>query len=165
MCESDGSLVGNVLVDVVHVVLVLAVVVLAATHKVEKAGNINIDFFLVRKTALRVVELALSERVVDAGLVAEVVGEPALVALGAVVVVVEFPADVLGGFWSDDLPLDGVREEAVEAIFAVPHVEVNAGVVASVDVDLPALRVLLSVLALALADCEVLVRAKILDLL
>lgn len=165
LCGSDGSLVGDVLVDVVHVVLVLASVVLAATHEVEKAGDVDVDFLLVGKPALGVLELTLSQGVVDAGLIAEVMGKATLVTLGAVVIVVELSADILCWLGSDDLPLDGVREEAVEAVLAVAHVEVNAGVVASVDVDLSTLRILLPVLALALADCKVLVGAKILDLL
>jgi len=35
-------------------------------------------------------------------------GEATFVALGAVVLVVEFTADLLRGFWFDDLSFDGV---------------------------------------------------------
>jgi hypothetical protein len=49
------------------------------------------------------------------------------------------------------LTLDGVREEAIEAIFAVAHVEVDAWVEASVDVAFAALP-------RALVDSKVLLR-------
>lgn len=119
----------------------------------------------MRKAALLVFELALSQRVINTGLVVEVVGKPAPVPLGAIVVVIKLSAYVFCRLGADDLSLDGVREKAVEAIFTIPHVEVNAGVVASIDMDLAALGVLLTILALALADCEVLVGTKIFDLL
>jgi hypothetical protein len=140
-------------------VFVFAVLVFAASHKVEKTRHTDVDFLLVRKAAAVVAELALSQRVVDAGFSAEVVGKPAFVALGAVVLVVEFAADFLGGFGLDDLALDGVGEEAVEAVLAVPHVEVNARIVASLHVVLEAFS-----LTGAFVDCEVLVRAQILDI-
>lgn len=89
----------------------------------------------------------------------------ALVALGAVVLVVQLAADVLGGFRLDDLPLDGVGEEAVEAILAVAHVEVDAGVVAPLNMELAALLTGVAILRLAFADCEVLIGAEAFDLL
>ena len=145
--------------------LVLAVLVLAATHKVKKAGNVDIHFFLVRKSALSLCKFTFSQRVEDARLVAEIVGKATLVALGAVVLVVEFAADIFGGFWLDDLPFDGVREMAVEAVFAVSHIEVDARVVASINMVLAALLSDLSTLALAFADSKVLVGTEILDAL
>lgn len=57
----------------------------------------------------------------------------AFVALGAVVLVIQLAADFFGGFGLDDLSLDGMGEQAVEAVLAVPHVEVDAGVEASFD--------------------------------
>jgi predicted ATPase len=119
----------------------------------------------VRKSALSLCELTLSQRVKDARFVAKVVGKATLVALGAVVLVVELAADIFGGFWLDDLPFDGVREMAVEAVFAVAHIEVNARVVASINMVLAALLSDLSTLALAFADSKVLVGAEILDTL
>ena len=47
-------------------------------------------------------------------------GESALATLGTVVFVIEFSADVFGRFWLENLSFDGVGEEAVEAILAVP---------------------------------------------
>ena len=84
--------------------------------------------------------------------------------MGAVVVIVEFSANILGWFWADDLPLDGVGEEAVEAVLAISHVEVNAGVVAAIDMDLTTFWALLTIGGLTLADCKVLICTKILDL-
>lgn len=136
--------------------LVLAVLVLASSHEVKKTGHGGIDLGLMREAALSIGELALSQRVVDAGLVAQIMGELALVALGTVVLIVELLADLLGGLWLDDLSLDGVGEEAVEAVFAVAHVEVDAGVVAAIDVVLAAL-------AGTLVYREVLLRAKVFD--
>lgn len=45
--RSDGSLVSDVLVDVVHVVLVFAVVVFAASHEVKKAWNVDVHLLFV----------------------------------------------------------------------------------------------------------------------
>ena len=86
--RSDGSLVGDVLIYIVHVVLVFAIVVFAASHEVKKARNVDVYLLLVRKAAFRVFEFALSQRVINAGFAAEVVGKTTLVALGAVVVVI-----------------------------------------------------------------------------
>lgn len=83
-------------------------------------------------------------------------GELAFVALRTVVLIVQFLAHLFGGLWLDDLSLDGVGEEAIEAILAVAHVEVNAGVVAAIDM-------MLATLARALVYCEVLLRAKVLN--
>ena len=58
-----------------------------------------------------------------------------------------------------------MREEAVESVLAVSHVEVNAGIEASFNMEFAALLAVLSVGALALADCEVLVGAKGLNIL
>lgn len=50
--RSDGPFVGDELVGVVvHAVLVLADIVLAAAHKVKKAGDVDLDLFVVRKAA------------------------------------------------------------------------------------------------------------------
>lgn len=79
-------------------------------------------------------------------------GKLASVSLRAIVFVVEFSADLFSGFWADNLSANGVGEEAVEAILAVSHVEMNARVVASIDMVLVALgRVR------ALVDCKVLI--------
>lgn len=80
--------------------------------------------------------------------------ELAFVSLGAVILVVELTADLLGGFGTDELPLDGVGEKAVEAVLAVPHVEMDAGVETTFHVGLLAL-----VRGVALVDCEKLVCA------
>jgi hypothetical protein len=46
--QSNGSLIGDILDDVLIAVLVLTVLrVLAAAHKVEKAGDIGVDLLLV----------------------------------------------------------------------------------------------------------------------
>ena len=81
----------------------------------------------------------------------------ALVALGTIVLIVKLPADILGGLWLDDLSLDGVREEAIEAILAVAHVEVDAWVEAPFNMELATLLADLSVGALAFADSKVLI--------
>jgi hypothetical protein len=81
----------------------------------------------------------------------------ALVAEGAVIFVVELAADLFGGFWADELSFDGVGEEAVEAVLAVAHVEMDAGVEAALHVRLVALGSVG-----ALVDCEVLVRTEVL---
>ena len=83
--------------------------------------------------------------------------ELAPIAQGTVVLEVELLADLLGGLWLDDLTLDGVGEEAVEAVLAVAHVEVDAGVEAAFDMGLLALFC-----AVALVDCEELVSAEVL---
>jgi hypothetical protein len=85
------------------------------------------------------------------------VGKFASVSLGAVVFVVEFSANLFGGFWANDLPANGVGEETVEAVLAVSHVEMNAGIVASIDVISVALGGVR-----ALVDCKVLICAVVL---
>lgn len=86
--KSDGSLVGDELDDVLTGMLVLAVLVLASSHEVKKTGHSRVHLRLVREAALSIGELALAQRVVDAGLVPEIMGELALVALRTVVLVV-----------------------------------------------------------------------------
>ena len=138
--------------------LVFARRVLAPGHEIEEARHSDVDLLLVRVSALSCSELALPKRVVHAGLASEVVGKLAFVALGTVVLIVQLAADFLGGFGAHDLALDGVREEAVEAVLAVSHVEMNAGVEAAIDVLFAAAgRVG------AFIDCEVLVRTEVLD--
>lgn len=92
-------------------------------------------------------------------------GVAALVALGAVVLVVKFAANFFGGFWLDDLSLDGVREEAVEAVLAIAHVEVDAGVKASFNMEFAALGSLLGRGSRTFIDCEILVGAEVFDTL
>ena len=92
-------------------------------------------------------------------------GKAALVALGAIVLIVKLPADIFGGFWLDDLSLDGVREKAIEAVLAVTHVEVNAWVEAPFNMELATLLADLSVGALAFADGKVLISTKTFNLL
>lgn len=87
-------------------------------------------------------------------------GEAALVTLGTIVLIIKFPADILGGFWFDDLPLDGVREKTVEAILAVAHVEVDAGVEASFNMKFATLLSELSVGTGAFADSKVLISTE-----
>lgn len=89
--------------------------------------------------------------------------EATFVAIGAVVFVIEFSANVFIGFRSDDLSFDRVREEAVEAVLAVAHVEVDAGVEASIDVVFTTFGRLLPLGVRAFVDCEVLVCAKSFD--
>ena len=90
-------------------------------------------------------------------------GKPAFVALGTIVFVIEFAANVFGGLGLDNLSFDGVREEAVEAILAVPHVEVDAGIVAPINMELSAFGALFPDLSCAFADREVLIRAEPFD--
>jgi len=138
-------------------VLVLAGIVFAPSHKVEKTWHCNIHLCWVWIAARFVAEFAFPHWVVYAWFVAEIVGKLASVSLGAVVFVVEFSTDLFGRFWADNLSANGVWEEAVEAILAVSHVEMNARVVASIDVVLVALgRVR------ALVDCKVLICTVIL---
>ena len=55
MMQSNGSFVGYELVYVVvHTVLVLAVIVLATSHKVKKAWHIDLHLFLVGKSAFAI---------------------------------------------------------------------------------------------------------------
>ncbi len=88
--------------------------------------------------------------------------EAALVALRAVVFVVEFAANLFGGLGLDNLALDRVREKAVEAILAVSHVEVDAGIEASIHMKFAAFRLGLS-RPRAFIHSEVLVGAQVLD--
>lgn len=139
--------------------LVLAVLgVLAPAHEIKETGDIGVHLLLVGVATALGRKLAVPDRIVDAGLLPQVVAELALVSLGAVILVVELTADLLGGFWADELSFDGVGEEAVEAVLAVPHVEVDAGVEAALHVGLLAL-----VGRAALVDCEELVRAEVLN--
>lgn len=112
----------------------------------------------MRKATVLGRKFAFAHRVEYAWLPAEVMRKAAFVSLGTVVLIIEFAADVFGGFGLDDLSFDGVREEAIEAVLAVAHVVVNAGVEGAVDVVLVADGV-----AGALVDCEVLFRAEVLD--
>ena len=54
-------------------------------------------------------------------------------------------------------------EEAVEAILTVSHIEVNAGVVVSLNMKFTMLGTVLSTLTLAFTNCEVLISAESLD--
>lgn len=81
-------------------------------------------------------------------------GELAAIAERTVILEVQLLANLFGGLWLDDLSLDGVGEEAVEAVLAVSHVEVDAWVVAAIDMGLAALTG-------ALVDCEVLFGAEV----
>ena len=55
MMQSNGSFVGDEFVYVVvHAVLVFAVIVLAASHKVKKAWHVDFHFFVVGKSAFSV---------------------------------------------------------------------------------------------------------------
>ena len=162
--QSDVSFVGYVLVDIaIHAVLIFAIVVFAASHEVKKAWHVYLHLLVVSKSAFSVWKLAFSQRVEDAGFAPEVVGKPAFVALGAIVFVIEFAANVFGGLGLDNLSFDGVREEAVEAVLAVPHVEVDAGIVAPINMELSALGALFPDLSCAFADREVLIRAEPFD--
>ena len=139
--------------------LVLTIIrILAPAHKVEKTGNVRVHLLLVRITATLGRKFAISNRVVDTRLTPEVVAKLALVPQGTVILVIQLAADLLGGLRSDQLSLDGVGEEAIEAVFAISHVEMNAGVEAALHVGLGALRGVV-----ALVDREVLVRAEVLN--
>ena len=81
----------------------------------------------------------------------------AFVSLRTVVFVIEFAADVFGWVWFDDLSFDGMRKKAVEAVFAIASVEVNAGIVDSFDMCLMVLAELTFLAAGAFVDCEVLI--------
>lgn len=85
------------------------------------------------------------------------------VALGTVVFVIEFAANFFRGFWLDDLSLDRVRKKAIEAIFAVSHIEVDARIVATINMNFSALGLAVRTLSLAFTDSEVLVRAESFD--
>jgi hypothetical protein len=84
------------------------------------------------------------------------VGVLALVSSGTVVLVVELLASFLGWLWPGNLALEGVREMAAEAIFAVAHIVVDAWVEAPFNM-------VLTLTLVALLNGEVLVGAKILD--
>ena len=84
-------------------------------------------------------------------------GKFASVSLWAVVLVVKFTADLFGRFWANNLSANGVGKKAVEAILAVSHIEMNARVVASIDMVLVALSSVR-----ALVDCKVLICTVIL---
>lgn len=88
--------------------------------------------------------------------------EAALIALRAVVFVVELAADLFGGLGLDNLALDGVREKAVKSILAVSHVEVDAGIEASIHMKFAAFGFGLS-RSRAFIHCEVLVCTQVLD--
>ena len=93
-------------------------------------------------------------------------GKSASVALGAVVIVVKFAANFLGRLGLNDLSFDGMGKKAVEAVFAVSHIEVNAGVEASIDMLLATLGSLRSLRirsSRAFIHCKVLVGAQSLD--
>ena len=90
-------------------------------------------------------------------------GEATFVAIGTVVFVIEFSADVFIGLRPDDLSFDGVRKEAVETVFAVAHVEVDAGVETSVYVIFSTFGRLLSLRMWAFVDCKVLICAESFD--
>jgi hypothetical protein len=138
ICRSNRSFVGDELYDVLVGVLILAVLVFASGHEVKKTRHADVYLFVVGESAGLCGELALSKRIVYARLCAEIVGKSAFVALGAVVLVIEFAAEFLGWFWFDDLPFDGVGKKAVESVLAVAHVEVDAGVVAAFDMGFAA---------------------------
>lgn len=112
----------------------------------------------MRVSALSCAELAFPKRVVNASLASEIMRKLAFVALRTVVLIVQLPADFLSRLRAHDLPLDGVGKEAVEAVLAVSHVEMNAGVKAAIDVLLATLGRVGTFI-----DCEVLVRTEVLD--
>jgi hypothetical protein len=93
----------------------------------------------VGKAALPIRKLALAEGVVDAGFGSQIMREFASISRRTIVLEVQLLADLLGGLGLDDLPLDGVREKAVKTVFAVAHVEVDAGIVAAIDMRFAAL--------------------------
>ena len=137
--------------------LVLAVVVLASHHQVKKTRNAHVHPLVVRKTTPLRRKLAFTHRIEHARLLTQIVRVSAFVSKRAKIFEIEFFADVFGGFWLDNLALDRVREEAVEAILAVTHVEVDAWIEASVHMVLAAfLRVVTFI------HCEILVRTEIL---
>lgn len=139
--------------------LVLTILrILAPTHKVEKTGNVRVHLLLVRVTTTLSRKFAISNRVVDTRLTPEVVAELTLVPQGTVVLIIQLAADLLGRLRSNQLSLDGVGEEAIESVFAITHVEMNAGVEAALHVGLGALPSVV-----ALVDREVLVRAEVLN--
>jgi hypothetical protein len=133
---------------------ILAILVLASSHKIEETWHTDIHLLFVRKTTLPIRKFTLSQGVIDTGLASEVVGELASIAQWTIIFVIKLLADLLGGLWLDDLSFDGMREETVESVLAVAHVEMDAGVVAAVDVGFTAL-------AGALIHCEVMLRAKV----
>lgn len=65
--------------------------------------------------------------------------ELATIARGTVILQIELLANFFGGFGLDDLSLDGMGEETIEAILAISHVEMDTGVVAAVHMGFAAL--------------------------
>lgn len=128
---SDGSLVGDVLVDAFDIMLILAVFVLTALHEVKKTRHADVYLLLMGKPALFCRKFAFSKGVVNAWFISEVVAETTFVALRTVIFIIKFAADVFGRIRLDDLAFNGVRKKAVKAVFAVAHVEMDAGIEAS----------------------------------
>lgn len=98
-------------------------------------------------------KLALAEGVVDAWVLAEIVRELAFSTHRAVIFVVKLLACLFRGLGLHDLASDRVGEQAVEAIFAVSLIKVDARIVAAINVGFGALTIL------ALVHCEVLLGA------
>jgi hypothetical protein len=53
------------------------------------------------------------------------------------------------------LSFDGVGKKAIESILTISHIEMNAGVIASINMGFPTL-------ARALINCKILLRAEVL---
>lgn len=164
LCRSDWPFVRDVLYYVIEGVFVLALLVFASSHKVKKTRYANVYLLIVRKTARLGWKFAFSQRIVDTSLSAEVVRETTFVALGTIIFVIEFAANFFGGFWLDDLSLDGVRKKTVETVFAVSHVKVDAWIVATINMHFSTLALHVRTLSsLAFTDSEVLVSAESFD--
>lgn len=160
--RSDWAFVGDVFDYIIEGVFVFALLVLASSHKVKKTRHTNVYLFLVRKTASVGWKLAFPQRIVDTGLVAEVVRITTLVALWTVIFVIEFATNFFWGFWFDDLSLNWVRKKAIEPIFAVSHIEVDAWIVATINMNFCTLALSVGA-SLAFSDSKELVGAESFD--
>lgn len=105
-------------------------------------------------------EFALTDGVVDAGVVSKVMRAAAFVAHRTSPVVVELLACLFLRRRTDNDSLDRVRKQAVEAVLAVTRVEVDAGIEATVDMGPSAVDV-----TTALVYREILIRTQSFDVL
>jgi len=92
------------------------------------------------------------------------VRETTFVTLRTIIFVIKLAAHFFGGFWFDDLSLDGVRKKTVEAIFTVSHVKMDAWIVATINMHFSTLGLHVRTLSsLAFTESEVLVSAESFD--
>lgn len=156
---SNGSIVRDILDDVIDVVGILAVLVVGASaHEVKKTDNWDVEFFFVWVSTVSIWEFAFWDWVVDTWVFSEIVWESTFGSGGTVVFIIQLFAGLFRWFRSIDLSFEGVWEMAAESVFAVPHVVMDAWIKASIDVLLAAVF-----FAFAFLNRKVLVSAKVLN--